>query len=108
MSNIEQEEDAVVDASELINDSGEVAREGRDAQGDEAVASIVAPIDELKTVLAAELSTDTTQYYLNQIGTRPLFDSAEELHYATLAKQGDFDARQKMIEHNLRLVVSIA
>ncbi|MBC3870230.1 RNA polymerase sigma factor RpoS [Undibacterium oligocarboniphilum] len=72
------------------------------------VSLVVAPIDELKTVLAAELSTDTTQYYLNQIGTRPLFDSAEELHYATLAKQGNFDARQKMIEHNLRLVVSIA
>jgi RNA polymerase nonessential primary-like sigma factor len=30
------------------------------------------------------------------------------LQFATLAKQGDFDARQKMIEHNLRLVVSIA
>ena len=30
------------------------------------------------------------------------------MHFATLAKQGDFEARQKMIEHNLRLVVSIA
>ena len=37
-----------------------------------------------------------------------MFASAEELHYATLAKQGNFEARQKMIEHNLRLVVSIA
>jgi RNA polymerase nonessential primary-like sigma factor len=66
------------------------------------------PIDELKKVLAAELSTDTTQYYLNQIGTRPLLSAAEELACATLAKKGDFVARQKMIEHNLRLVVSIA
>jgi RNA polymerase nonessential primary-like sigma factor len=72
------------------------------------VAVIVAPIDEIKTVLAAELSTDATQHYLNQIGSRPLFTPAEELHFATLAKQGDFEARQKMIEHNLRLVVSIA
>ena len=71
-------------------------------------AIVIAPVDELKTVLAAELSTDTTQFYLNQIGAKPLFNIAEELHYATLAKQGDFDARQKMIEHNLRLVVSIA
>jgi len=57
--------------------------------------SIVEPVDELKTVLAAELSTDTTQYYLNQIGTRPLLTAQEELACATLAKKGDFVARQK-------------
>jgi RNA polymerase nonessential primary-like sigma factor len=67
-----------------------------------------AEISELKKVFAAELSTDTTQHYLNQIGARPLLSVAEEVHFATLAKQGDFAARQKMIEHNLRLVVSIA
>lgn len=63
---------------------------------------------ELKKVLASELSTDATQHYLNQIGTRPLLSATEEMHFATLAKLGDFAARQKMIEHNLRLVVSIA
>ncbi|MFZ6861233.1 RNA polymerase sigma factor RpoS [Undibacterium sp. Ji67W] len=95
--------DVLADASEVDADTDE-----REVQAVDPVSLIVAPIDELKNVLAAELSTDTTQYYLNQIGTRPLFDSKEELHYATLAKQGDFAARQKMIEHNLRLVVSIA
>ncbi len=65
-------------------------------------------VDELKKVLAAELSTDTTQHYLNQIGTRPLLTVTQEIHFATLAKAGDFPARQTMIEHNLRLVVSIA
>jgi RNA polymerase nonessential primary-like sigma factor len=72
---------------------------------------VVAPVDgvdELKKVLAAELSTDTTQHYLNQIGTRPLLTVPQEIHFATLAKAGDFSARQTMIEHNLRLVVSIA
>lgn len=68
----------------------------------------VAGIDELKKVLSSELSTDATQHYLNQIGARPLLTVAEEVHFATLAKQGNFAARQKMIEHNLRLVVSIA
>lgn len=66
------------------------------------------PVEEIKKLLAAELSADTTQHYLNQIGARPLLTVSEEVHYATLAKQGDFEARQKMIEHNLRLVVSIA
>jgi RNA polymerase nonessential primary-like sigma factor len=69
---------------------------------------VLGSVEELKSVLAAELSTDSTQHYLNQIGTRSLLTVAEELHFATLAKQGDFASRQKMIEHNLRLVVSIA
>jgi RNA polymerase nonessential primary-like sigma factor len=75
---------------------------------DSSIIAVVDTVEELKTVLAAELSTDTTQHYLNQIGTRPLLTVAQEVHFATLAKQGDFNARQKMIEHNLRLVVSIA
>ena len=66
------------------------------------------PIEEFRALLSSELASDTTQYYLNRIGTRPLLTPPQERHYATLAAQGDFDARQVMIEHNLRLVVSIA
>lgn len=81
---------------------------GDDDESQNAVETVALAVDELKIVLVAELSTDTTQHYLNQIGTRPLLTASEELHFSTLAKQGDFEARQKMIEHNLRLVVSIA
>ncbi|PWF49315.1 RNA polymerase sigma factor RpoS [Massilia glaciei] len=73
-----------------------------------AAGAVLDTVDELKKVLAAELSTDTTQHYLNQIGMRALLTAPQEVHYATLAKAGDFPARQTMIEHNLRLVVSIA
>lgn len=86
-----------------------VIDDGENAEREDGPVTPVAdPVDELKTVLAAELSTDTTQHYLNQIGARPLLTVEEEVRYATLAKHGNFEARQKMIEHNLRLVVSIA
>jgi len=89
-------------------DEGLVDEDDDAERGNGAVAAASEPVDELKTVLAAELSTDTTQHYLNQIGARALLTVEEEIHYATLAKQGNFEARQKMIEQNLRLVVSIA
>lgn len=87
--------------ADSVLDEEDTTSTGSESSGNDGV-------DELKKVLAAELSTDTTQHYLNQIGSRPLLTVAEEVHYATLAKQGDFASRQKMIEHNLRLVVSIA
>ncbi|WP_374681516.1 RNA polymerase sigma factor RpoS [Accumulibacter sp.] len=56
----------------------------------------------------AELLNDVTQHYLNEIGAKPLFSPAEEADWARRARAGEFPARQKMIEHNLRLVVNIA
>ena len=55
-----------------------------------------------------EFLSDATQIYLHEIGLNPLLSSEEELHYARRAVHGDFTARQKMIERNLRLVVNIA
>lgn len=55
-----------------------------------------------------ELIEDVTQLYLNEIGAKPLLSPAEELATARQLRAGDFAARQRMIEHNLRLVVNIA
>ena len=57
---------------------------------------------------AVPKSLDTTQMYLDSIGFPPLLTAEQEVSYARSAIQGDDTARKRMIESNLRLVVSIA
>jgi RNA polymerase nonessential primary-like sigma factor len=61
-----------------------------------------------EAALETQPLSDATQIYLHHIGLNRLFTPVEELHHARLAAAGDFGARQKMIEHNLRLVVNVA
>ncbi|QLG87567.1 RNA polymerase sigma factor RpoS [Chitinibacter bivalviorum] len=56
----------------------------------------------------SESTGDVTQIYLNEIGQCKLLTPDEERALSRRVVQGDFAARQKMIEHNLRLVVNIA
>jgi len=78
----------------------EPPEEGLPLQAEEPVAEV--------DRFTADVLSDVTQIYLNEIGQNELLSAHEELRYARLTKQGDFEARQKMIKHNLRLVVSIA
>ncbi|MCV2353852.1 sigma-70 family RNA polymerase sigma factor [Paucibacter sp. B2R-40] len=48
------------------------------------------------------------QAYLRDIRRTPLLTPQEEYDTAVQARAGSFEARQSMIEHNLRLVVSVA
>jgi RNA polymerase nonessential primary-like sigma factor len=62
---------------------------------------------EIPAEIAGE-SSDTLTLYLRDVRRTELFTAEEEFNTATRARAGDFAARQSMIEHNLRLVVSIA
>lgn len=53
-------------------------------------------------------SGDTLTLYLREVRRTSLFTPEEEFQTASRARSGDFAARQAMIEHNLRLVVSVA
>jgi RNA polymerase nonessential primary-like sigma factor len=53
-------------------------------------------------------SSDILTIYLREVRRTELFTAQEEFETAMRARAGDFAARQSMIEHNLRLVVSIA
>lgn len=74
----------------------------------EAEAKETAEAEESSVSPAVSEVTDVTQIYLNDIGNNALLTPAEEVALARRVVQGDFAARQKMIEHNLRLVVNIA
>lgn len=52
--------------------------------------------------------SNVLQRYLRDIRKTSLFTAEQEFDAATRARSGDFAARQAMIEHNLRLVVSVA
>ena len=56
----------------------------------------------------AEQSLDVTRLYLNEIGYSPLLTAEEEVYFSRRALKGDEQARKRMIESNLRLVVKIA
>ncbi|MGI9059994.1 MAG: sigma-70 family RNA polymerase sigma factor [Ktedonobacteraceae bacterium] len=51
---------------------------------------------------------DSVKQYLKEIGSYPLLSAEQELQLAEKVSHGDLRARQKLIEANLRLVVSIA
>lgn len=71
----------------------------------------IATEEEEKEVIAlykSEGELDATQLYLSEIGFTPLLTAEEEVTCARLVKKGQKEARKKMIESNLRLVVKIA
>jgi RNA polymerase primary sigma factor len=55
-----------------------------------------------------EATTDALQLFLREAGRRPLLNAAQEVELAKRIERGDTEAKQRMIESNLRLVVSIA
>jgi len=55
-----------------------------------------------------EISTDSLQLFLKDVGKVDLLTAAQEVELAKRIERGDHRAKQEMVEANLRLVVSIA
>jgi len=80
---------------------------------DEAQIAVVhAATDEQQPEVAIEagpeITTDSLQLFLKDIGRVPLLTAAQEVELAKRIERGDHSAKQAMVEANLRLVVSIA
>ncbi|MGH3103744.1 MAG: sigma-70 family RNA polymerase sigma factor [Gaiellaceae bacterium] len=76
---------------ELTDDCGRTHVDSTYVNGDLAVAT-----------------TDALQLFLNEAGRFPLLTAAEEVELTKLVERGDKAAKERMINSNLRLVVSIA
>lgn len=61
-----------------------------------------------KRIDFTDISSDSIQMYLREIGKVPLLKSDEEIALAKRSEKGDQEAKRRLIEANLRLVVSIA
>ena len=65
----------------------------------EAVVALTAPV---------ETTTDALQLFLREAGRHQLLTAAQEVELAKRIERGDLEAKERMIQSNLRLVVSIA
>lgn len=86
----------------------ELTLEGELEEAEEAVEEhgngVAAPSPATPTVGAL----DSISLYIKEIGVQPLLTAEEEFELATRIAKGDQEARRKMIESNLRLVVKIS
>jgi RNA polymerase primary sigma factor len=56
----------------------------------------------------AESTTDAMQLFLNEVRRHPLLTKEQEVELAKRVEAGDVDAKEQMVNANLRLVISIA
>jgi len=79
-----------------------------DKKGKQRISDIMNAVNRKKKFDISELSSDSIQMYLREIGKVPLLSGEEEIELAKRKEKGDKEAERRLIEANLRLVVSIA
>jgi RNA polymerase primary sigma factor len=103
--------DELVQALELMDDDVDALEAHLEAQGidigDDCGRVGVEPTTFRNGELAAA-TTDALQLFLNEIRRYPLLTAGQEVDLSKRIEQGDLGAKERMINSNLRLVVSIA
>jgi RNA polymerase primary sigma factor len=103
--------DELVQTLELMDDDVDALEAHLEAHGidlgDDCGRSNVEPTTFRNGELAAA-TTDALQLFLNEIRRYPLLNAEQEIDLAKRIEQGDLEAKERMINSNLRLVVSIA
>jgi RNA polymerase primary sigma factor len=91
----------------LVPGSAETEPEEPEAAADEAEDTDDEPADEVEEVAGPGPTQDPLKLYVRQIGDGPLLTRAEERELARRKDEGDEEAKRRLIESNLRLVMSI-
>jgi RNA polymerase primary sigma factor len=81
---------------------------GRQKERQEIMEEMHSTEDARLKIDPMDLTADNIQMYLREIGKIPLLTADEEVSLAKRKEKGDREAEKKLIEANLRLVVSIA
>jgi RNA polymerase primary sigma factor len=97
-----------LDPLELEGVYQELDRRGIDLVVEEAQAEPEKEAPPPPPVAAVESTTDALQLFLREAGRHALLTAAQEVELAKKIERGDMEAKQRMIQSNLRLVVSIA
>ncbi len=81
----------------------------RVVNGEDAQAEVAEPVEEIDISVPEGVGIDDpVRMYLKEIGKVPLLSPDEEIEIAKRMEAGDAQAKRKLAEANLRLVVSIA
>jgi RNA polymerase primary sigma factor len=78
------------------------------ARGDHAERSAARESERRRELHVAEPTTDSFQIFLNQVGRYPLLTREQEVELAKRIEAGDLEAKEKLINSNLRLVLRFA
>ncbi len=93
------------DVEALTRELEAIGLEIGSAPSEDTETSVAAPVAEAAEITGA---ADSLQLFLADVGKHKLLTAAEEVTLAKRIERGDAIAKRKMIESNLRLVVSIA
>ena len=96
---------------ELDDEQAQAIHDRIEARGLEVTDDCGKDVSEPVKVINGEMVTATTdalQLFLNEVRRHPLLTAEEEVELAKAIERGDLAAKERMINSNLRLVVSIA
>ncbi len=90
----------------VVETGGSVLDAAKQKEG--GILGKVMTVKDEKRFDLGDISNDSIQMYLREIGKVSLLTAVEEVSLAKRKERGDVDAQQRLVEANLRLVVSIA